>query len=315
MFYRRYVDDTFCIFHEETHALKFLEYLNSRHENINFTFEKEQNNKLPFLDILITKSNNNFTTSIFHKKTYSGLLTNFLSFTPFNYKTGLVKSLLDRVHKINNTETGLEDDTKTLVSTLKRNAFPQHIIDKISHEYADKKTNNILSERNNCPDDKSSQTRDTRYFKLPFIGFYSKLTERKLQNLVKRFCKDLNIKLVFSSFKIKNMFGNKDSIPSDLLSSVVYKFSCAACNSCYIGETTRHITTRVKEHTTDKNSHIFKHLQNSPLCKSQFTPDCFKVIDKANSTFSLKLKEALHIKKQKPDLNKQIHHFNTIFNL
>ena len=30
---------------------------------------------------------------------------------------------------------------------------------------------------------------------------------------------------------------------------------------CYIGETSRHFSTRIKEHTvSDKNSHIFKHL-------------------------------------------------------
>ena len=31
--------------------------------------------------------------------------------------------------------------------------------------------------------------------------------------------------------------------------------------------------------------------------------------------FSLKLKEALYIQKLKPDINKQIQHVNTIFNL
>ena len=48
---------------------------------------------------------------------------------------------------------------------------------------------------------------NTRYFKLPFIGRYSRITELKLRQLLKRFCEaDLNIKLVFTSFKIKNMF-------------------------------------------------------------------------------------------------------------
>ena len=39
--------------------------------------------------------------------------------------------------------------------------------------------------------------------------------------------------------------------------------TCAGCNSVYVGETCRHISTRVREHLcTDKNSHVYKHLQS-----------------------------------------------------
>ena len=33
-FYRRYVDDTFCLFHTESDALLFFDFINSRHPNI-----------------------------------------------------------------------------------------------------------------------------------------------------------------------------------------------------------------------------------------------------------------------------------------
>ena len=59
------------------------------------------------------------------------------------------------------------------------------------------------------------QEYDTGYFKLPFIDHYSRITEVKLRLLLKRLCKtDLNIKLVFTSFKIKNMFSFKDHCSS-----------------------------------------------------------------------------------------------------
>ena len=47
------------------------------------------------------------------------------------------------------------------------------------------------------------------------------------------------------SYKVKNHFSFKDPIPSDLKSSVVYQFTCAACNSRYLGETMHHISTRI----------------------------------------------------------------------
>ena len=40
LFYRRYVDDTFCLVHSEGDALLFVHYVNSRHPNIKFTMEK-----------------------------------------------------------------------------------------------------------------------------------------------------------------------------------------------------------------------------------------------------------------------------------
>ena len=84
----------------------------------------------------------------------------------------------------------------------------------------------------------------------------------------KKYCKNLNIKLAFSSFKIKNLITAKDSVPKSLPSCIVYSFTCAGCNSVYIGETSRRLSTLVCEHLfTDKNSHIFKHLKSSSSCK------------------------------------------------
>ena len=38
--------------------------------------------------------------------TYTSLLTNYYSFVPFSYKLGLVRTLVDRIFKINNTRAG-----------------------------------------------------------------------------------------------------------------------------------------------------------------------------------------------------------------
>ena len=53
LFYRRYVEDTFCLFHSENDALLFFNYINSRHPNIRSTKEKEIDHKIPSLDVLI----------------------------------------------------------------------------------------------------------------------------------------------------------------------------------------------------------------------------------------------------------------------
>ena len=111
------------------------------------------------------------------------------------------------------------------------------------------------------------------------------------------FCKEnFNIMLVFTSFKIKNYFSYKDSIPDDLKSFLVYKVTCGSCSSNYIGETCRHFKTGIEKHIKkDNKSHILKHLRLTPTFFDSHNSLSFKIVDKGNSKFDIKIKEALHI--------------------
>ena len=114
--------------------------------------------------------------------------------------------------------------------------------------------------------------------------------------------------LAFSSFKVGSLLSVKNPIPSGLRSCVFYKFSCAGCAAC---ETTRHFSTRVREHLeTGRASHILKHLEGSKECRSACSLNGFATIDQASSRFALKIKEALHILWKKPTLNAQVKHVN-----
>ena len=91
----RYVDDTLTLFENNNDALRFLPYLNGRHNNIKFTIEFEQNDEIPFLDILIKRNrDSSFSTSIYRKKTFTGLYTKWDFFTPRKYKINLARTWL-----------------------------------------------------------------------------------------------------------------------------------------------------------------------------------------------------------------------------
>ena len=151
----------------------------------------------------------------------------------------------------------------------------------------------------------------THHYNLPFVGPFSITVERKIRRLIQRFCRNLDIKLFFSPYKFRNLFSVKDTVPKSLRSRVVYKFSCADCDACYVGETNRHLATRIREHlSTDKNSHIFQHLLSSDICQALCSNDCFSNLDTASTSFQHKINEALHIHWGKPSLNKQIFHVN-----
>ena len=108
----------------------------------------------------------------------------------------------------------------------------------------------------------------------------------------KRYCYNIDIKLVFSSFKIGSMFRVKDPTPRGLRAGMVYKSLCAACSAYYVCETTRHFSTSIREHVfSDRTSHIFKHLQNPEHCHTLCSNDCFSILDHASTTFQLKIKK------------------------
>ena len=94
--YRRYVDDIFALFKSKDYLLLFAKYMNTRHKNLKFTFDFEQNNSFSFLDVKITRGSNGFSTSVFRKATFSGVFTNFDSFIFESYKTNLIFTLLFR---------------------------------------------------------------------------------------------------------------------------------------------------------------------------------------------------------------------------
>ena len=103
-------------------AISFFDYLNKQHPNITFTYEKEVNGTLSFLDVLIKNTNSHqFETSVFRKKTFTGLLMNFLGFLPYTYKLSLVKTLINRTYKICNNWKNFHENVKELRVILSKN--------------------------------------------------------------------------------------------------------------------------------------------------------------------------------------------------
>ena len=197
---------------------------------------------------------------MFHKKTCTGLLTNFYSFVPFSYKSGLIRILIDRTFKINNTWAGFHLDITNLIKTLKRDLFPSNIIENVVRKFLN---NNFTSDSSQS----AARKENCFYFKLPYIGPFSITTQRRIKKSVNTFSSNLDIKLVFTPFKIKSWFGSR------ILSLRVYdrelfiSFHVQAVVR-YVGETNRHVATRIREHlSSHKHSHIFTHLRGSENCR------------------------------------------------
>ena len=94
--------------------------------------------------------------------------------------------------------------------------------------------------------------------KITFCWPFVKQRSTHNQMLTQRYCKNLDIKLVFVPYKIKNLFNATDALSKSSRPRVVYKFPFTGCNACCVGKTSQHLVAPVREHlTSDSNLHNF----------------------------------------------------------
>ena len=117
-------------FRSPVHLEKLQNYLNSKHRNIRFTCEKEHNNPMPFLDILITRNSNGLKASVYHKAIFSGVYSNFNSFISEEYKVVLIFTSLFRTFSIVSDFSRFHLEVCHLKEILKKKAIPIKLIDR-----------------------------------------------------------------------------------------------------------------------------------------------------------------------------------------
>ena len=105
----------------------FHEKLNRLHPALKFTIEKEQNNSLSFLDVLVEKEGSEFLTSVYRKPTFSDHYIRWNSFSPKDRKIDLIKALVHRALMIcSKNKLGSELDTINRI--IIENGYPENVI-------------------------------------------------------------------------------------------------------------------------------------------------------------------------------------------
>ena len=73
---------------------------------------------------------------------------------------------------------------------------------------------------------------------------------------------------------------------------------------CYIGESARPLGKRMKEHITTRSSSTSAVSEHLKAAKQHFDPDKVNILAREPEDFSRKILEAIHIRKEKPTLNR-----------
>ena len=197
--YKSYLDDTFLLFDSEVKARNFFNYINSIHANIQFTFEGEQQNRLPFLDVTVQRSGNVLTTSVFRKKTFTGLGLNYFSNIYDKYKIAAIFTLINRGFKLSSSYNSFHEEMLLLKSYFKNNLFPSRLFDTILKRF--------LESKFNCNRTFLTAPRQILYLELPFIGHATTQLRKELLLLINRFSPHTDPKLYFrNNFSIGSIF-------------------------------------------------------------------------------------------------------------
>ena len=303
VFFRRYVDDCFILFSSADHIPKFLSFLNSKHPNIKFTSEVENNCKISFLDCLVTRVNDKFETSTFRKSTFTGLGTSFFSFIPFSFKLNGIKTLINRGYKVTSNCVSRNSEFNFLKQFFFNNGFPSSLVQSQINKFL----NNV-----NSSETSNESSGENFYVSFPYFGQQSEKFKIEINKLFNSyFGNNHSIKIILSNkHTIGSYFPYKDRLPIGMHSSIVYQYSCGSCSHLYIGSSMRNLYMRMSEHqgksyrtgkyVQSTNSSIFDHKFS---CDTQIESNNFKILDYSQTEFRLRILESLYIHKERPQLN------------
>ena len=137
--------------------------------------ETVQNNKLPFLDVLVRRTDYIFQTSVFRKDVFSGLGTSYFSFCCRVFKINCVKTLLHRAYNISSNYFHLDTEFKFLIEFFHKNGYPKILIEQL--------IGNFLNSKNVPTQPVSQAPKKTIFFPLLYFGHKSVLLKIKLIDL------------------------------------------------------------------------------------------------------------------------------------
>ena len=241
----RYVDDTFTAVHKDE-IDAFHNHLNEQNTDIQFTREIEEDGKLPFLDCLVSRNNNELRTTIYRKPTHTDRLLDESSYNPTSHKATTIKTLTRRAQLVCNTPDSLSDENKYLDRVFDKNNYNTDFIRRNTHRVTDTTETNRDS------------TSITTTAAIPYIKGTSEAIARILQ--------PYNIRVAHRPITtLRHLLTNvKDKDEPNNRQGAIYKIECSDCQASYIGETGRNLNTRLTEHKRatrngDVNNHISEH--------------------------------------------------------
>ena len=285
--YFRYMDDIVRNIAKQEIDDKLSE-INNFHPSLTFTIERESEGTLPFLDMKIINCDGVLSSTWYTKPTDTGLIMNFHSLAPRKYKRAVVSGFVHRIYRACSNWTLFHESLERAKTTLQNNQYPPLFYEKIIHETLTKIMENT----------KTTEPEESKDAFLIFLQYRGKCTETYAHDIHKT---GLPCKVVFTLRKLKTITPSlKEPVEKSLKSGIVYKISCPRCNACYVGQTGRHLQTRLREHSHSKGP-VKEHMTK---CETDWSEKDVSVLSATSQgEVHLLTLEALWIREIKPVIN------------
>lgn len=303
--YCRYVDDIFLI----VPSCQTLDYLKTQFEKesiLHFTYEIEKNKQLTFLDVNVKQdSNNKFKSSVHTKTTSAGDCINYRGLAPEQYKTGVIKTMVNRAYTICSTWPSLHSELDRLRQFFTNNNFPLALVEK--------EINKCLNKLYNPPTVPETTTNINLYYRNQMHNQY-KQEEQNLRKIVQDHITPhneakINLRIYYKNRKLSHLLIKNNCNKSDVKSRAVYRYDCdkPECQQrqFYIGYTCTSLKQRMTTHA--QNGSILNHNQTEHNIKIKAAAilDQITILHSSQDKLELQIAEALFIKELNPPLNSQ----------
>ena len=291
--YARYMDDILRESNRNEINAKLCE-INSLHPALQFTIERESESSIPFLDMKIERSAGTLSSRWYTKPTDTGLTLNFHAFAPLRYKKSVVSGLVHRIHRSCSNWRNFHECLEKAKIILENNQYPKTFYDPIISKTLSKIVERSDIEKSNAENEDEDQVVEK---KMVFVNYRGKISDNFGKSLMKL---NAPCRIIFTLRKLKSSLPSlKPPVEKSYKSGVVYHIECPRCNACYVGQTSRHLVHRIKEHR--RNGPVANHLN---ACSTELTMENVTILRTSNkSVYHLMTLEALMINHYKPNLN------------
>ena len=151
--------------------------------------------------------------------------------------------------------------------------------------------------KNNSADNSKPQSQTTKKTLL-FVQYRGKCTEAYAQSL--RRC-NAPCTIVMTLRKLRTVLPSfKPPVDKMIRSGTVYQIQCPCCKACYVGQTSRHLQARFREHINNTGP-VKRHAEK---CRTSLSPDDVTILaSTARGEDYLLTLEALWIRELEPAIN------------
>ena len=219
----RYVDDTFVVLHEYN-IESFTSHINSIDPNIKFTFELEEDDRLPFLDTLVhLNDDGSLRLTIYRKPTHTDRYLNFNSNHHIQHKRSVVRSLMHRSNIVTGQSEKIKEQ-KHIKRALKANGYEDWAL----HIPKPK-----AKQKENQHDHHPKQIKVA----IPYVH----LTSDRIAHILRKH----GVSFYYKPFNtLRSMLVHpKDPNPRHKTCGAIYQIDCS-CGEKYVGETARSLEAR-----------------------------------------------------------------------